>query len=78
MDSGLIAYESVNCDEAECVGRSIQDGLNGVSLKEATVKGSTQATTLSILKPSVKIGNEKMVTDSMVLFSHLAVFFVKT
>ena len=47
---GLIADESVNCLEAECVGRSIQDSLDEVSLKEATVKQSAQATTLSSLK----------------------------
>ena len=64
---------SVNCLEAECVGRSIQDSLDGVSLKEATVKRSAQATTLSILKPSVKIGNEKVVIDPMILFSRLVV-----
>ena len=34
----LIADECVNCNEAECVGRSTQDSLDGVSLKEATVK----------------------------------------
>ena len=70
--SELIADESVNCDEAECVGRSIQDSLDGVSLK-ATVKGSAQATTLSSVKPSVKIRNEEMVIDAMVLFSRLVV-----
>ena len=52
LDFGLIADESVNCDEAECVGSSIQDSLGGVSLKEATVKQSAEATTLSSLKPS--------------------------
>ena len=69
----MIADESVNCDEAECVGRSTQDSLDGVSLKEATVKRSTQATTLRILKPSVKIGNEKVILDPMILFSRLVV-----
>ena len=73
LDSGLIADESVHCDEAECVGRLIQDSLDGLSLKEAPVKRSTQATSLSSLKPSVKIGNEKVVIDPMILFSCLVV-----
>ena len=73
LDSGLIADESVICDEAECVGRSIQDSLDGVSLKEATDKRSAPATTLSSLKPSVKTGNEKVVIDPMILFSRLVV-----
>ena len=73
LDSGLITDESVNWDEAECVGRSIQDSLDGVSLKEATVKRSAQATALSSLKPSVKIGNEKVIIDPMILFSRLVV-----
>ena len=71
--SELIADESVNCDEAECVGRSIQDSLDGVSLKEATDKRSAPATTLSSLKPSVKTRNEKVVIDPMILFSRLVV-----
>ena len=69
----MIADESVICDEAECVGRSNQDSLDGVSLKEATDKRSASATTLSSLKPSVKIGNEKVVIDPMILFSRLVV-----
>ena len=71
LDSALIAL-SVNRDE--CVGRSIQDSLDGVSLKKATVRRSAQATTLSSLKPSVKSGNEKVVIDLITLFSRLAVF----
>ena len=55
------------------VFRFIQDDLDGVSLKEATVKRPAQATTLSSLKPSVKIGNEKAVIAPMILFSCLVV-----
>ena len=66
----MIADESVICDEAECVGRSIQDSLDGVSLKEATDTRSAPATSL---KPSVKTGNEKVVIDPMILFSRLVV-----
>ena len=73
LDPELIPDESVNCDETECVGRSIQDSLDGVALKEAIVKRSAEATTLSSLKPSVKMGNEKVVVDPMILFSHLVV-----
>ena len=53
LNFGLIADESVNCDEAEYIGSSIQDSLDEVSLKEATVKRSAEATSLSSLKPSV-------------------------
>ena len=73
LESGLIADESVICDEAEYVARSIQDSLDGVSLKEAAAKLSVQASTLSSLKPSVKIGNEKVVIDPMILVSRLVV-----
>ena len=77
LDSGLIADQSVNYDEAKCAGRSIQDSLDGVSLKEATIKQSAQVTTLSSLKPSVKIGNEKVVIDPIILFSPLVVLLQK-
>ena len=73
LDSGLITDESVNCDDADCVSRSIQDSLDGVSLKEGTNKRSAQATTLTSPKPSVKTGNEKVVIDLVILFSCLVV-----
>ena len=53
--------------------RFIQDNLDGVLLKEAIVKRPAQATTLSSLKPSVKIGNKKAVIAPMILFSCLVV-----
>ena len=72
-NSGLIADKTVNCDDAECVGNSIQESLDGISLGESTIKRSTQAVTLRSLKPSIKIGNEKVVIDRMILFSCLVV-----
>ena len=72
LDSGLIADETLNCDDAECVGNSIQESLDGISLGESTIKPSTQAVTLRSLKPSIKIENE-VVIDPMILFSRMVV-----
>ena len=73
LDSGLIAAESVTSDDAESIGMCIQRSLDNVSLSEASVKRSQQAVTLASLKPSVKVGNQQVVIDPMVLFSRLIV-----
>lgn len=38
LGSGLIAEKTVNCNGAGCVGKTIQDSVGGVSLREANVK----------------------------------------
>ena len=73
LDSGLIADESITCDDAESIGMCIQRNLDDVSLSEASIKRSQQAVTLASLKPSIKVGNQKVVIDPMVLFSRLII-----
>ena len=38
LDSGLIAGDDVNCDEAEMIGSQIQQSLANLSWNNATVK----------------------------------------
>ena len=45
LDSGMIANESVNCDNAEQVGMNIQENLDKIPLSEASVKRSEQTVT---------------------------------
>ena len=73
LDSGLIAGDDVNCDEAEMIGSQIQQSLDNLSWNNATVKRSLKAVTLASLKPSVKINDEKIVVDPLVLFSRLII-----
>ena len=54
LDSGLIAGDKVNSDEAEMIGSQIQQSLDNLSRNNATVKRSLKAVTLASLKPSVK------------------------
>ena len=49
LDSGLIADESVTCDDAENIGMMIQQCLDNVMLSEASIKQSQQATTFASL-----------------------------
>ena len=53
LDSGLIAGDDVNCDEAEMIGSQIQQSLDNLSWKNATVKRSLKAITLASLDPLV-------------------------
>ena len=51
----------------------IQRSLDNVSLREASIKRSMQAVTLASLKPSIKVDNQKVVIDPMVVFSRLII-----
>ena len=75
LDTGLMADETVNCDDAEAVGHRLQVKLDGVSLNDATVKRKEQAVTLVTLKPTIKIGDEEVIVDPMVLFSRFLILF---
>ena len=73
LDSGMIANEDVNCDNAEAIGMAIKEKLNNVSLHVASIKRSDQAVTLNSFKPTLSIADSKMVIDPLILFSRLTV-----
>ena len=73
LDSGLIAEELITCDDAENIGRIIQQSMDNVALSDASIKRLQQAIPLSSLKPSVKVGNQTIVINPMALFSRLVV-----
>ena len=76
LDSGLIASEEVNCDQAEVIGQRIQESLDNFPWNGASVKRSQKAVTLATLKPSIKVNNETVVVDPLVLFSRLIVLMM--
>ena len=51
----------------------IQQSLDNVLVSEASIKRAHQPVTLVSLKPSIKVGNQNVVIDSMILFSRLIV-----
>ena len=63
----------MNCDEAEMIESQIQQSLDNLSWNNATVKRSLKAVTLASLKPSMKINDEKIAVDHLVLFSRLII-----
>ena len=69
----MIANEGVNCDNAEAIGMAIQEKLNNVSLHAAGIKKSDLAVTLNFINPTLTIGDDKVVIDSLILFSRLIV-----
>ena len=75
LDSGLVANDSVNCDDVEAVGNRLQEKLDGMSVNKASIKRKVQALTLTTLKTSVKVGDEEVFIDPMVLFSRLLILF---
>ena len=69
--SGMIADEDVNCDNTEAIEMAIQEELNNVSLYVASIKSSDQAVMLNSLTPTLGIGDNKVLIDSLILFSRL-------
>ena len=63
LDSGLVAGDDVNCDEAEMIGSQIQQSLANLSWNNAIVKQSLKAVTLASLNPFVKINDAKIIVD---------------
>ena len=72
-DYGIFADDSITCDDAKNIGRIIQQRLDNVALSDAFIKQSQEAITFVILQPSLKVGNQTVVIDPMVLFSCLVV-----
>lgn len=75
LDYGLVANDSVNCNDAESIGKPIQEKLDGVLMSEASIKRKEQAVTLANLKPHEKIGEEKVFIDPTFLLSRFLIMF---
>ena len=69
----MIANEDFNCDNAEAIGMAIQEKLDNISLHAACIKKSDLAVTLNFINPTLTIGDDKVVIDSLILFSRLIV-----
>ena len=63
LSLGLVADESINCDNAEEVGRAIYTKLDHVSVAKCTIKRLDQVKSLGILKNAVKIKSQTVNTD---------------
>ena len=63
LSLGLVADESINCDNAEEVGRAIHTKLDHVSVSKCTIKRSDQVKSLEILENVVKIKSQTVNID---------------
>ena len=63
LSLGLVADESINCDNAEEVSRAIHTKLDHVSVAKCTIKRLDQVKSLGILKNAVKIKSQTVNTD---------------
>ena len=71
LSTGLIADDRVNCDEAENVGRNIQNQLDNRSMEDASIKRKERVQTFEDLLPKTKIGNNTVTINPTILFSRL-------
>ena len=74
ISSGLTASEddSINCDDAENVGRKLQEKLDGACFENVSMKRSEKIRSLTHLRDTVKVQNEKIMFDPFVLFGRLS------
>ena len=73
LSLGLVADESINCDNAKEVGKAIHTKLEHASVAKCTIKRSDQVKSLGILRNVVKIKIQTVNIDPTRLFSRLVV-----
>ena len=73
LSLGLVADESINCDNAEEARRAIHIKLDHASVKKCTIKRSDQVKSLGILKNIVKVKSQTVNIGLTRLFSRLVV-----
>ena len=73
LSTGLIVGDDirVNCDEAERVGQSIQEKLDGTCVEDASIKRNDRVITLDSLRPGIKIDRKTVHIDPTILFTRL-------
>ena len=67
----VLDEDGVNCDEAEKVGFLIQEKLNGMCIENASIKRKDHVKTLESRFPGIKIDNNSVHIDPLILFSRL-------
>ena len=73
--SGLTSNEEdgINCDDVESVGEQIHMNMDSKVFSEITLKRTDQIKSLSRLEKGIKIGNDSVQIDPMLLFSRLLI-----
>ena len=73
LSTGLTATEDNNldCDEAELVGKTIQQSLNNLCLEDAKIKRNDQVKTFEYLRPGITIDRKIVRIDPLILFTRL-------
>ena len=77
MSTSLRASEEndINCDDADGVGRSIQETLDNVCIEDAKIHRKDQVKTLNSLRPGVTIEKKSVNIDPVILFTRLTALF---
>ena len=73
LSSGLVADETINCDNAEEVGMKIQSKLDQQSIYKCMIQRANQVRSLGTLRNVVKINKQNVNIDPTRLFTRLIV-----
>ena len=73
LSTGLTALDNdnINCDDAENVGYQLQKKLDGVCFEEVKMKRSEQIRSLACLQDAIKVDNEHVHINPLILFGRL-------
>ena len=65
----MVASNNINCENAEAVGKAIQNALDNICIEDAVIPRKAQVCTLQLLKPDVKSGSKTFHIDPLILFA---------
>ena len=73
LSTGLTATDEdgVNCDNADGVGRTIQEMLDNICIKDAIIRRKDHVKTLESLRPGITIEKKAVHNDLVILFTRL-------
>ena len=65
----MVASNNINCENAEAVGKAIQNAVDNICIEDAVIPRKAQVRILQLLKPDVKSGSKTFHIDSLILFA---------
>lgn len=74
MSTGVVSFkdkDSINCEQAEEVGKKIQEGLDNVFFDDATIKRKDHIRNLESLQHTKAMGSKNKMADASIMFNRL-------
>ena len=75
LSTGIIAKieDGINCHKAENVGKEIQESIDDIKYADVKIMRTSKVKTLATLYSNIKVGQQKVTVQPMILFTRLVV-----